>query len=60
MCPGLALMIGVVAGSGISLLPGLDWIDLPITIIVALLLILGFYPTGGNWPFKTKSEVRDL
>ena len=56
MCPGIALAIGLISGSGLAALTGTNWLSVPITILITLLLIMGFYPTGGNWPFGSKKE----
>ena len=50
MCPGIALAIGLVIGTGASSLFDVEWLATPLTVIVALVLILGFYPGGGRWP----------
>ena len=50
MCPGIALAIGLVVGTGVSTWLDLDWLATPLTVVVALVFILGFYPGGGRWP----------
>ena len=50
MCPGIALAIGIVVGTGASAVFDVDWLATPLTVVVALVFILGFYPGGGRWP----------
>jgi hypothetical protein len=52
MCPGIALVIGIIVGTGVASLLTLEWLGTPLTVAVALVLILGFYPGGGRWPLK--------
>jgi len=58
MCPGIALVIGLIVGTAISALTGLAWLNMPITVILALVLILGVYPTGGRWPTRRRNEIQ--
>ena len=52
MCPGIALVIGILVGTSVATLLKLDWLGTPLTVAVALVFILGFYPGGGRWPLK--------
>ncbi|MEO0794257.1 MAG: hypothetical protein AAFX93_03790 [Verrucomicrobiota bacterium] len=56
MCPGVALLIGFVAGVGVSKLLGVEWTTIPVAIVIALPLVFGVYPGGGNWPIRTPSR----
>lgn len=52
MCPGIALIIAMLTGAGVQALTGQDWLGFALGILVALTLILGFYPGGGLWPWQ--------
>lgn len=52
MCPGIALMIGVIVGSGVSALLAVQWLSTPVTVLVSMVFLLGFYPGGGRWPLR--------
>ncbi len=55
MCPGIALIIAFLTSSLVSHLTSIPKLQLPVTVVIALLLILGFYPSGGRW-FPEKSS----
>jgi len=59
VCPGIALMIGLISSSLISSLSGFPKIQLPLMILISTLLILGIYPTGGRW-FSKKPAQKEL
>ena len=46
------MAIGILVGTGVATLLDLDWLGTPLTVAVALVFILGFYPGGGRWPLK--------
>lgn len=56
MCPGIALGISYLLCAGIIKLSGIDWLGYLVGIAVGILLILGYYPTGGRW-FRNKKPI---
>lgn len=55
MCPGSALMIAFLTSSLVTHLISMPKLQIPLVIIIATLLILGVYPTGGRWVSKNPS-----
>ena len=43
VCPGIAMLMSFIVGSGISYITGIEWLTLPVTIILSLVLISGVY-----------------
>ena len=49
MCPGIGLGIALLVSTVLtSVLQVPQW-QIPLTIVLAVALIFGFYPTGGRW-----------
>ena len=49
MCPGTGMMIGLIISTLITTVFSIPQWQLPITFLIAAILIFGFYPTGGRW-----------
>jgi len=54
MCPGLAIGIALLSSMGVKAITGIEWLSTGSGVIIALLLLIGFYPGGGRWPTMGK------
>ena len=55
MCPGTGMAIGLIISTIVTSVFSIPQWQMPITFVLAAILIFGFYPTGGRW-FRSSSS----